>query len=218
MADTFDVTQTQSKLWTPLHIRTTKQSKNQNLNRNQTISPEQTCYIYESILSDINRDNKTLKQLIENLEIEQKCLYELLKDEPHWMGSVNGTQRKLMYCAMNLEIILLKLQKEQTEYNCKSNSVYEITSDRSRRKSNESSQTSSKSKSTSGSGTPGDKPLDNSVRTSSRMRMEYDIVNMTTIKVPYIGITHYTFSVKKVNKRFWSTSARLLHIDLKKKK
>ena len=34
---------------------------------------------------------------------------------------------------------------------------------------------------------------------------------------PDIGTTHYAFHVKKQNKKFWSTTARLLHIDLKKK-
>ena len=45
------------------------------------------------------------------------------------------------------------------------------------------------------------------------------VISQTTIHVdqPDIGTTHYAFSVKKVNAKFWSTTARLLHIDLKRK-
>ena len=98
-----DVTQTESKLWTPLHIRATN---------SHCLDPQETCNIYGKVLQRITRDNDTLRRMIKNIEIEQQCLKELLRDEPHWMGSVNGTQRKLMHCSMNLENILEAAQRE----------------------------------------------------------------------------------------------------------
>eukprot|EP01083_Nonionella_stella_P221976 792510_1 len=112
MSEGFDVTQTQSKLWTPLHIRSTKSYAN--VTPNQTAcSPEQTCDIYESVLQTVNRDTKRIKEMIDNIEIEQKCLKQLLRQEPHWMGLVNGIQRKLMHCSINLEITLSTLQQNR---------------------------------------------------------------------------------------------------------
>ena len=108
----FDVTQTQSKLWRPLHIRQRRTaSKNTTQIASPTVcTPEQTCDIYANVLQCINKDNERIKQLIENIECEQQCLKELLHDETHWMGSVNGTQRKLMHCGMNLDIMIKSLQ------------------------------------------------------------------------------------------------------------
>ena len=71
MTDAFEVTPSQSKLWTPLHIRkTTNSSKNcgsnSNIHRSAIVcTPEQTCEIYEQVLNYINRDNERLKQMIE---------------------------------------------------------------------------------------------------------------------------------------------------------
>ena len=102
-------------------------------------------------LQCINRDNDTLRKLVENIEIEQGCLKELLRAEPHWMGSVNGTQRKLMHCGMNLETMLFKLRQQGSD---PLDVVPELDPTRSRATSKGSSHSAhssgTKSKSTSG--------------------------------------------------------------------
>ena len=109
-------------------------------------------------MQSINKDINALKEMMDNIEVEQNCLKELLHDEQHWMGSVNGTLRKLMHCSVNLELLESKLQK-QTEHKTILN--LSILQTRSRENSGESSKTSSTPKSKSkSSSTSGDKILD----------------------------------------------------------